>query len=178
MVNNPKLFRILTPLVILAAVLWWWSPIKVSVGSGGGKASSRQDSPESILQYVRASKSPLILLNFWASWCQPCKEELPAIKSLNEEFAGKGLKVILISIDDPDEVDIAINYLKDNALDFTTFYKGGQSLKFVSHIYPQWTGAVPATLLMNSDLKILDAWEGDSSLEELKQRVQKQLRGT
>lgn len=133
---------------------------------------------ETILNHVRASNSPLILLNFWASWCQPCKEELPAIKALNEMYADKGLKVVLISIDDPDEIETAVNYLKDNELNFTTFYKGAQSLKFVSQIYPQWTGAVPATLLMNSDLKILDAWEGDSSLEELKQRVQKQLRGT
>ena len=103
------------------------------MGSGPSPSplSSRQDSPEAILNHVRSSNSPLVLVNFWASWCEPCKEELPALKSLNKLYAGKGLKIILVSIDDPEDVETAVNYLRDNEMDFTTFYKGGQSLKIV-----------------------------------------------
>ena len=78
----------------------------------------------------------------------------------------------MISIDDVGEIPDAEMFLRDNNITFTPFYRGSQSLsKFVSQIYPKWSGAVPATLLMNSDLKILDAWEGDTTLEEFEERV-------
>lgn len=136
-----------------------------------------RDTPERILNFVRGTNSPLVLINFWASWCEPCKEELPALKKLEEKLGAKGLKVILISIDDHEEIDEAKSFLRDNSIAFTSFYKGSQPLKFVSQIYPKWSGAVPATLLMNRDLKILDAWEGDTTLEEFEERVAPFLRG-
>ncbi len=174
--NNPQFLKIFLPLVIvLAAVFWWNKGVQVS---SQGKKAARQDSPETILNHVRAANSPLVLVNFWASWCEPCKEEMPALKQLKKLYSDKGLKIILVSIDDAEEVEAAAAYLRDNNMDFTTFYKGAQSLKFVSAIFPQWSGAIPASVLMNGELKILDAWEGDSSLEELQQRVQKQLRGS
>ncbi len=174
--NNPKLLKIFLPLVIaLGAGLWWATSVQVR---STGTKSFRQDSPQSILEHVRTANSPLVLVNFWASWCEPCKEEMPALKELKKLYSDKGLKIILVSIDDAEDLDAAVQYLRENDMDFTTFYKGAQSLKFVSQIYPQWTGAVPASVLFNPELKILDAWEGDSSLEELQQRVQKQLRGS
>ncbi len=137
----------------------------------------RQDSPEKILGYVRTVNSPLILINFWASWCEPCKEELPALVKLEQKYSGRGLKVILVSIDDQDETAAAEAYLRDHQIAFTAFYKGLQPLRFVSQIYPKWSGAVPATLLMDRNLKILDAWEGDTTLEEFEQRVAPFLKG-
>ena len=174
--NNPKLLQIFLPLVIaVGAGLWWATSVQDKSSATG---SIRQDSPQTILEHVRTANSPLVLVNFWASWCEPCKEEMPALKELKKLYSDKDLKIILVSIDDADDVAAAIQYLTENNMDFTAFYKGAQSLKFVSQIYPQWTGAVPASVLFNPDLKILDAWEGDSSLEELQQRVKKQLRGS
>jgi thiol-disulfide isomerase/thioredoxin len=135
-------------------------------------------SPDAILDFTRDLKSPLVLVNFWASWCEPCKKEMPAMKQLEAKFHDQGLRVILVSIDDEEEVDLANDYLRDNKIGFPTFFKGDQSLKFVSRIFPNWSGAVPASLLLGPDLKILDAWEGDSSYEELEQRVSKHLKGS
>jgi thiol-disulfide isomerase/thioredoxin len=168
-VKKAGLFLIFLLLVTgVAAGLWWHQSGKSAAG----------DSPEVILHHVRSSQSSLVLVNFWASWCEPCKEELPALWKLKDLYPENSLKVVLISIDDPGDMEIAASYLRDNKMEFTTFYKGGQPLKFVTKIFPEWTGAVPASVLFDSEAKIVDAWEGDSTLEELQKRVQKQLKGT
>ncbi len=71
------------------------------------KEKARHDTPERILTYVRSTGSPLVLINFWASWCEPCKEELPALVKLEKKYSAQGLKIILVSIDDQDEISAA-----------------------------------------------------------------------
>lgn len=131
---------------------------------------------ETILSHIRESKSPLVLVNFWASWCEPCKIEFPNILKLREKFGKDGLKIVFVSIDDVAEKAAAEAFLREQHVDFPTFYKGTQAVKFVTDIYPEWRGAVPATILIGGDGQIKDAWEGDTTLEEFEQRVSRQLK--
>lgn len=97
------------------------------------------------------------------------------IRSLYQD---KGLKVVFVSIDDVQDRQAAEEFLRAQGVDFTSFYKGKQTLKLVTDIYPNWTGSVPTTLLIGSDLKIVDAWEGDASFEEFEARIKRQLKGS
>ncbi|MBX3023043.1 MAG: TlpA family protein disulfide reductase [Bdellovibrionales bacterium] len=162
--------------VALAAILTaWW--IK---GPDGSEKSDlvQQAEPQQILDYARSLNSPLVLINFWASWCEPCKVEFPHLISLQKEFAPLGLKVVFISVDDPADLMAAEAFLKEQSVAPPTFYKGNQSLNFVTKIYPQWTGAVPATVLLGSDLQVLEGWEGETSLKSFQERVKRHLKGT
>lgn len=44
-------------------------------------------------------RGDVVLLNIWATWCKPCREEIPALDSLHQEFADRGLRVVGVSID-------------------------------------------------------------------------------
>ena len=60
-------------------------------------------------------RGKLVLLNFWATWCPPCREEIPLFIDLQRRYAGQGLQIVGISIDDPAAVarywqDMKINY--------------------------------------------------------------------
>jgi thiol-disulfide isomerase/thioredoxin len=46
-------------------------------------------------------KDQVVLLNVWATWCEPCRAEMPSIEALQKSYAPKGLKIVAISIDDP-----------------------------------------------------------------------------
>jgi thiol-disulfide isomerase/thioredoxin len=68
------------------------------------------DVPE--LSFTRADGTPgslshargkLALVHFWASWCGPCKEQLPAVRALHEQFTPKGLTTISLSLDEDAE---------------------------------------------------------------------------
>jgi thiol-disulfide isomerase/thioredoxin len=55
-----------------------------------------KESPRKISQF----KNEWLLVNFWATWCAPCIKEMPSLEKLQEKYAGKGLRVIAIAMDD------------------------------------------------------------------------------
>ena len=135
-------------------------------------------SSEQILHHIQDLHSPLVLVNFWASWCEPCKVEFPALLSVRKRMANKGLSVVFVSIDEPSDLADAEAFLRESQIDFKTFYKGTQPIKFVTQIYPKWEGEVPTSILMDQQLNIVDAWTGATSAAELEKRVALKMRGT
>jgi len=133
---------------------------------------------QDLMNAIQAFKSPLVLVNFWASWCEPCKQEFPSILALREKLASQGLKVVFVSIDEPRDFQAAEEFLREHHVDFQTYYKGSQDLQFVSQLYPKWEGAVPTTILLGPKAEIVEAWEGDATLAEFEKRVMRHLRGT
>jgi thiol-disulfide isomerase/thioredoxin len=60
-------------------------------------------------------RGKVLVVNFWATWCAPCREEIPAFIKVQERFAGKGLQVVGIAVDHKDKVvpyaaEMKINY--------------------------------------------------------------------
>ncbi len=91
------------------------------------------------------------LVNFWASWCKPCVEEFPDLLRLRSDYTGKGLKVVFISLDFPEEVNTKlIPFLKKNNVDFTTFYGDFKNTEEIMDYFDKkWDGAIPATFIFD-----------------------------
>ena len=91
----------------------------------------------------------VVLINLWATWCAPCRVEMPAIESLHQAYASKGLKVIAISADDPGtDADIR-KFVKQYGLTFEVLHDtGGQEGK-VSRDYQ--TSGYPETVIIGRD---------------------------
>jgi peroxiredoxin len=66
----------------------------------------------------------IIVLNFWASWCQPCVEELPSLENLQQRMKDRGLKVLTISIDDDDSA--YHQFLQDNRVELLSVRDGSK----------------------------------------------------
>ena len=60
----------------------------------------------------------VLLVNVWATWCGPCKDEMPSLEKLHREFAGSGLKVVAISVDDPGSEARILEFTKALGLTF------------------------------------------------------------
>jgi cytochrome c biogenesis protein CcmG/thiol:disulfide interchange protein DsbE len=71
---------------------------------------------------IDAYRGKPILLNIWATWCAPCREEMPRIEQLHRELADSGLVVIAISIDNPGMADAIREFRKEMKLSFEILY--------------------------------------------------------
>src|SRR5204863_5354086 len=57
-----------------------------------------------VLEAVRASRAPVTMVNVWATWCPPCREEFPDLVRFERDWRGRGVRVILVSADFEDQL--------------------------------------------------------------------------
>jgi len=65
-------------------------------------------------QVLEQWRGKVLVVNFWATWCAPCREEIPAFMRVQDKWAGRGLQVVGIAIDDTDKVRPYVTELKVN----------------------------------------------------------------
>ena len=108
----------------------------------------------------------ILLLDFWASWCSPCKEALPYYETLQKRFAKVGLQVIAVSVDD--DKKSALEFLKDHNYQLSFFWDKDKNVAKSLGVK-----VLPTTLLIDSEGKILHRERGffDSSKEVFQKKI-------
>lgn len=109
----------------------------------------------------------VVLVNVWATWCVPCREEFPDLLRLREEFGPRGFDLVLVSADFAAQLDNARSFLAEQGVDFETFHKRGRDQEFIDGLDPRWSGALPASFLMDRSGLQREFWEGKVSFEQL-----------
>lgn len=74
-------------------------------------------------------KGKVVLLNVWATWCEPCRVEMPSIEKLHREFGPQGLQVVAVSVDDAGAEDHIREFVKEYGLTFQILHDPTQSIK-------------------------------------------------
>lgn len=67
-------------------------------------------------------RGKVVLLNVWATWCIPCREEIPALQRLHEENAARGLEVVGVSVDAPGEEESIRDFVREFGVTFPIWY--------------------------------------------------------
>ena len=73
-------------------------------------------------------RGDVVLLNVWATWCVPCRVEMPSMQRLHEEFDGRGLHVVAVSIDKPGFEQEIRAFVKEYGLTFDILHDPGGSI--------------------------------------------------
>jgi peroxiredoxin len=89
-------------------------------------------------------RGEVILLNFWASWCGPCRQEMPLLNAINDRYSKLGFSVIGVNVDK--DSALADKLLKDIPIAFPVLY---DNLSMVSSTYD--VSAMPTTVLIDRD---------------------------
>ncbi|AZQ45253.1 TlpA family protein disulfide reductase [Nonlabens ponticola] len=91
------------------------------------------------------------VLNFWATWCAPCIEEMPAFEAVNED----NIEVIFISLDDASKLEDQVNtFLRENNIvSRVVLLDDPYANEWVPMVDSHWDGAIPATLIIKGDKK-------------------------
>lgn len=110
-----------------------------------------------------------VLLNFWATWCSPCKIEMPWFVELQKEYGPQGLQIVGVAMDEASKEDIA-KFAKDMGVNYTILL-GKES------VGDQYGGipALPETFFIGRDGKIVDKIIGLKGKGEIEEAIQKAL---
>ncbi len=100
-----------------------------------------------------ARKGQPLLINFWATWCEPCRAEFPDLVQIDKEYRGRGLEMITFSLDDIADIKTTVpQFLAEMKASHIPAYLLNVSDpgEAVSAIDPEWNGALPTTFIFDS----------------------------
>ncbi|MCB0706537.1 MAG: TlpA family protein disulfide reductase [Saprospiraceae bacterium] len=114
------------------------------------------------------SSDTTYVINFWATWCKPCVEELPFIEAIRDKYAGEKVKVILVSLDFPKQIETKlIPFMEERQLrSEVVVLTDGRYNDWIDRVDTRWDGAIPVTLVYKGDQRYF-AKEAFHSFEEL-----------
>jgi thiol-disulfide isomerase/thioredoxin len=97
---------------------------------------------------LSAHRGQIVLFDFWATWCQPCRAELPQLVELQEKYRGRGFVLLTVSADEPETEAAALQFLEKTGIRPPAYIKRVKNDEaFIDSIDPKWSGALPALFL-------------------------------
>ena len=132
---------------------------------------------DQITRWKTADNDTLYVLNFWATWCGPCVEELPSFEKLNRKYAGQKVKVILISTDFKRNVEKGVkSFVQRKKLKSeVVFMDESNPNNYVNLVDTTWSGAIPATLIVSRRKNVAAFFEKQLTYKELRAVIKKAL---
>lgn len=125
---------------------------------------------------IASKKGKVLLVNFWATWCEPCRKEMPELAKMAASLKAKGLEFITISADEPEDEKTALAFLaKAGVVDPVYAKRANNDDKFINAIDPKWSGALPALILYDKPGKKVKIWIGETDLKGLEAELRKLL---
>jgi thiol-disulfide isomerase/thioredoxin len=93
-----------------------------------------------------------LLVTFWATWCEPCRDEYPMLNELAKQYAPQGLKVVGVNLDDDGDLILMRRFLARYKPVFPNYRKnaGGEE-EFRNVVQPGWTGSLPVSFFYAKD---------------------------
>lgn len=132
-----------------------------SVASGGASALKaapaelagngvRHVDPEGLVQVVRHLAAKGVVINVWATWCGPCREELPMLARVAKAYARKGIAILPLSVDEPSAEPKVSMMLREFGFE-PPFYVGKPPLAAMKQaLNPDWPGNVPVSFILDA----------------------------
>jgi thiol-disulfide isomerase/thioredoxin len=124
---------------------------------------------------VRPNGKPL-LVNFWATWCDPCREEYPDLVKIDQEYRGK-IDFITVSLDELSDKDTAVpKFLTDMKAEMPSYLLVTNNEEAAMGVVSKdWTGGLPFTILYDAKGGILYARQGKVKIDLLKAALLKSV---
>jgi thiol-disulfide isomerase/thioredoxin len=118
--------------------------------------------------HLKDYRGKIVVLNFWATWCGPCKEEMPMFVAVEKEWAAKGIVFIGASLDNRASQKNIPDFVKTFQIDFP-IWKGATGDDLARLAMGE---AVPCTAFLDEDGKIFSRVQGEIKKQELLERLE------
>ena len=142
----------------------------VTASFAGGKAIKVGDTFPELAGFKLEGNLPdlkdkVVIVDFWAPWCGPCKESFPALEALHKKYADKGLVIVAVNVDEKE--DAMKDFLKNNPVTFTIVRDATKKLVGTANI-----ASMPSSFVIGVDGKVASVHKGFHGNETAKQYAQ------
>lgn len=137
----------------------------------------KEDGLKSLLRAGEPRERPL-LVNFWATWCGPCREEFPDLVKLRALYAAEQIDFALVSLDDVSDIETAVpDFLSESGAAALPAYllHAEDDSAAINSVDPKWAGELPATFLYDRSGQLVFNHKGRIKPAELQAAIDKTL---
>jgi cytochrome c biogenesis protein CcmG/thiol:disulfide interchange protein DsbE len=162
--------------------------VGIILAAAGAALGSQQAKPAADLKLIDAPglqkilqqyRGKPVLLNFWATWCEPCRDEYPMLNELAKQYGPQGLQVVGVSMDDDGDVILMRRFLARYKPVFPNFRKKpGDELAFRRSVLPTWAGSLPVTIFYSKDGNQAGSFLGEKPREQYEAEITALLGGS
>lgn len=125
-----------------------------------------------LLELLKPKNGKPVLINFWATWCDPCREEFPDLVKIENDYRGK-IDVVTISLDDVMEINTTVTKflteMKAETQNFLLVTEDESAI--ISQISKEWSGGLPFTVLYNDKGGIEYFRQGKFKVPDLREKI-------
>ena len=136
-----------------------------------GKTAAPRD-PEVIdsqgyQKLVQQYKGRPLLVNFWATWCEPCRDEYPLLNELAKQYAPQGLKVVGLNMDQDGDLILMRRFIARYKPIFPNYRRNPTEAEepFRLAVLPGWTGSLPISIFYGKDGRQVENFVGEKNRE-------------
>jgi thiol-disulfide isomerase/thioredoxin len=114
-----------------------------------------------------------LLVTFWATWCEPCRDEFPTLVALAEQYKPQGLSVFGVSLDDNADMNLVRHFLAQFKPGFPNFRQNPQIDvdEFYRGVNPNWQGSMPETIFYGRDGRIAQHFTAEQTRATFEQAI-------
>lgn len=125
---------------------------------------------------IASARGRVLLVNFWATWCVPCRAEMPALAKLDANLRARGFRFATVSADEPEDEAAARQFLRKTGVQGTAYLKRMKDDDaFIRSVDAKWSGALPASILFDRAGRKQRVFIGETDLKALEAEIRKLL---
>lgn len=121
---------------------------------------------------IARNRNRILLVSFWATWCEPCRVELPQLAAMERQFPSKDFQLAVISIDEPEFAAEALRFWTRTKFQGRGYIGSFRDRNhFIDRVDPRWSGALPALFLYDRSGRLVKTFTGEVSIVEVEQAL-------
>lgn len=138
-------------------------------------AATRAINAEEMQALLKRDGTRPLLVNYWATWCDPCRDEFPDLVKIDNEYRAHGLDFITISLDDLTELKTGVpKFLREMKATMPNYLLDvADPEPAINSVDREWGGALPATFLYNNKGEVVYKHFGRVKTNELRTAIEK-----
>jgi thiol-disulfide isomerase/thioredoxin len=130
---------------------------------------------QALLKRGDAKSAKPLLVNYWATWCDPCRDEFPDLVKIDAQYRPKGLDFIAVTLDDLADIKTGVpKFLREMKAQMPVYLLNlSDPEPAIKLVDPNWGGALPATFLYNANGEVVYKSLGRIKVDELRAAIEK-----